>query len=207
MLYVLLNITLVLLAYLCGSVSSAVVICKLLQLADPRTHGSNNPGATNMLRLHGKKAAALTLAGDVLKGLLPVLATHYILMPFELKAHELIVALAALAAFCGHVYPVFFGFRGGKGVATFIGVLFGMYWPLGLVFVGTWLVVAFLFRYSSLSGLVAAALAPISSALLYPAREYITVITLMSLILFWRHRSNIRNLLSGKEDKFGNNSH
>ena len=198
----LLNISIVVLAYLSGSISSAVVICKLLRLDDPRQHGSNNPGATNVLRLHGKKAAALTLAGDVLKGVLPVLAAHYILMSLNTNAHDLVVGLAALAAFCGHIYPVFFGFRGGKGVATFTGVLFGMHWPLGLVFVGIWLIVALLFRYSSLAALTAAALVPAGSALLHSPREYIAVITMMSVILFWRHRSNIRNLIAGTEDRF-----
>jgi glycerol-3-phosphate acyltransferase PlsY len=197
----LLNISLVVLAYLIGSISSAVVICKLMRLDDPRTHGSNNPGATNVLRLHGKKAAALTLAGDVLKGWLPVLAAQYLLMPLNTNAHDLIVGLTALAAFCGHIYPVFFGFRGGKGVATFIGVLFGMHWSLGLVFVGIWLIVAWLFRYSSLAALTAAALVPVGGALLHSSRDYITVITVMSVVLFWRHRSNIRNLIAGTEGR------
>ena len=198
----LLYISLVVLAYLVGSISSAVVICRLMRLDDPRTHGSNNPGATNVLRLHGKKAAALTLAGDALKGLLPVLAAHY-LMPMNTNAPDLVVGLTALAAFCGHIYPVFFGFRGGKGVATFIGVLFGMHWSLGLVFVGIWLIVALLFRYSSLAALTAAALVPVGSALLHSSRDYIAVITVMSVVLFWRHRSNIRNLISGTEGRLG----
>ena len=193
----LLNIALVIIAYLCGSLSSAVIVCKLMRLDDPRQHGSNNPGATNVLRLHGKKAALLTLAGDVLKGLLPVLLAH------SLNAPDLIVALSALAAFCGHLYPVFFGFQGGKGVATLIGVLFGIYWPLGLAFVITWLLVALLFRYSSLAGLGAAALSPIYTLLLRPVVEYIAAISVMAAILFWRHRSNIKNLLTGKEDKIG----
>jgi len=203
----LLNITLVVLAYIAGSLSSAVIICKLMRLDDPRLHGSKNPGATNVLRLHGKQVAALTLAGDMLKGLLPVLAAHFLLKHLDANNHDLIVALTALAAFCGHVFPVFFGFRGGKGVATLIGVLFGMYWPLGLAYVGVWLAMAFLFRYSSLAGLTAAALAPVVSMLLHPSRAYIIVITVMALILFWRHRSNIRNLLAGTEDKFDNQNH
>jgi len=192
----LLNITLVVLAYLIGSISTAIVICKILQLDDPRSHGSNNPGATNMLRLHGKLAAFSTLAGDSLKGLFPVLLAHAI------QDSELIVSLTALAAFAGHLYPIYFGFRGGKGVATFIGVLFGMHWTLGLVFAGSWLAMAFLFRYSSLAGLVAAALTPVSTVLLHHSREYIVVTTLMSMILFWRHRTNIRNLLTGTEERF-----
>jgi len=203
----LLNISLVVLAYLVGSISSAVVLCKLMRLDDPRLYGSYNPGATNVLRLHGKKAAALTLAGDVLKGLLPVLAAHYILMPLNTNTHDLVVGLTALAAFCGHIYPVFFGFRGGKGVATFIGVLFGMHWTLGLVFVGVWLVVALLFRYSSLAALTAAALVPVGCALLHLSRDYMVVITMMSVVLFWRHRSNIRSLIAGTEERLGKNDH
>lgn len=191
----LLNIVLVIIAYLCGSLSSAVIVCKLMRLDDPRHHGSNNPGATNVLRLHGKKAALLTLAGDVLKGLLPVLLAH------ALNAPHLIVALTALVAFGGHLYPVFFGFQGGKGVATLIGVLFGIYWLLGLAFVITWLLVALLFRYSSLAGLSAAVLTPIYTLLLLPEVEYIAAVGVMAAILFWRHRSNIKNLLAGKEDK------
>ncbi len=193
------NIALVLIAYLIGSISSAVIVCKIMRLADPRTHGSNNPGATNVLRLHGKKAAALTLAGDLLKGLLPVLIAHYF------NAPELIVALAALAAFCGHLFPVFFGFRGGKGVATLIGVLFGIYWLLGVAFTGTWLLVALLSRYSSLAGLAAVSLTPLYIALLQPSIYYIIVVVLMAVILFWRHRTNIKRLIAGTESKIGAN--
>lgn len=199
----LLDIVLVALAYLAGSFSSAVIICKLLHLEDPRTQGSKNPGATNVLRLHGKKIAALTLAGDLLKGLLPVLAAHHLLQQLDSPHHDLITALAALAAFCGHVYPVFFGFRGGKGVATLIGVLFGMYWPLGLGFVCVWLVMAWLFHYSSLAALTAAALVPVGGFMLHAAPDYMAVIILMSVILFWRHRSNIRHLIDGTEGRLG----
>lgn len=192
-----LNFSLIILAYLCGSLSSAVIVCKLMRLDDPRFHGSNNPGTTNVLRLHGKGAAILTLTGDMLKGLLPVLGAH------AFNAPDLIIALCALAAFCGHVFPVFFGFRGGKGVATLTGVLFGMHWVLGLVFVLTWLTVAVTFRYSSLAGLLAAAVSPLFAIWLYPSPYYIAAITGMAVILFWRHRSNIRNLIAGKEDKIG----
>jgi len=193
----LLNISLVIFAYLCGSVSSAVVICKLMHLDDPRVHGSNNPGATNVLRLHGKKAATLTLAGDMLKGLFPVLVAHAFNVP------GLFIALTALAAFCGHLFPVFFGFRGGKGVSTLTGVLIGMHWVLGLAFVLTWLAVAGVFRYSSLAGLLAAGSAPFYALMLSPSPPYIAAISCMVVILFWRHRSNIRNLIAGKEDKIG----
>jgi len=185
------------LAYLCGSLSSAVIICKIMRLEDPRLHGSKNPGATNVLRLHGKKAAILTLIGDVLKGLLPLLLAH------ALPVSDLVIALSALAAFLGHLYPVFFAFRGGKGIATFIGVLFGIYWPLGVAFIITWLVIALLFRYSSLAGLVATALMPVYAGFILPQTVYLSSIGTMVVFMFWRHRSNIRNLLAGREDKIG----
>ena len=138
------DISLILLAYLLGSVSSAVIVCKLLRLEDPRTQGSKNPGATNVLRLHGKKAAIPTLAGDVLKGIVPVVIGH------SLNSSDMILACIGLAAFSGHLFPVFFHFKGGKGVATFVGVLLGTYWVLGLAFMGTWLLMAAIFRYSLL---------------------------------------------------------
>ncbi|HEY5702927.1 MAG TPA: glycerol-3-phosphate 1-O-acyltransferase PlsY [Gammaproteobacteria bacterium] len=192
-----LNVMLVLLAYLLGSVSSAVVVCKVMGLSDPRSHGSKNPGATNVLRLHGKKAATLTLTGDVLKGFVPVFVVYLLNAPLP------VLGLAALAAFCGHLFPVFFRFKGGKGVATLIGVLFGINAFLGLAFVVTWLIVALLFRYSSLAGLTASALAPVYCGLLNPTPYLVIPVSIMAVILFWRHRSNIRNLLSGTEDKIG----
>lgn len=191
------NIALVLIAYFVGSISSAVIVCKLMRLDDPRTHGSNNPGATNVLRLHGKKAALLTLTGDMLKGVLPLLIAHLLNVP------ELVIALTGVTTFTGHLYPVFFGFHGGKGVATLIGILFGIYWPLGLAFSGTWLLVALLFRYSSLSGLVAAVLTPFYTAVLLPSVYYIAANSLMAIILIWRHRANIKKLMAGTESKIG----
>lgn len=191
----LLNISIVIIAYLFGSISSAVIVCKIMRLDDPRQHGSNNPGATNVLRLHGKKPAIFTLAGDVLKGIIPVLLAH------SMAAPDMIIALSGLAAFTGHLFPVFFRFRGGKGVATLIGVLFGIYWLLGLAFIISWLIVALLFRYSSLAGLAAAALAPVYAFILLPSPEYIISISIMAIILFWRHRTNIKNLIAGKENK------
>lgn len=187
----------VLIGYLAGSIASAIVVCRLLGLPDPRACGSGNPGTTNVMRLYGKKPALLTLAGDVLKGLLPVLLAAAFAQPVA------ILALTGLAAFTGHLYPVFFGFRGGKGVATLIGVLFGVYWPLGLAFVATWLITAALFHYSSLSALVATILAPIISALILPDPVVVLAVGVMSLMLIWRHRANIRNLLNGTEDKMG----
>ncbi|MCH8079256.1 MAG: glycerol-3-phosphate 1-O-acyltransferase PlsY [Proteobacteria bacterium] len=201
----LMDISLILLAYLLGSVSSAVIVCKLLQLEDPRTQGSKNPGATNVLRLYGKKAAIPTLVGDVLKGVVPVVIGH------SLNSSDMILACIGLAAFSGHLFPVFFHFKGGKGVATFVGVLLGTYWVLGLAFMGTWLLMAAIFRYSSLSGLTAAAMTPAYTALLLESSlntsfnsEWLIFSTLlMAILLFWRHTSNIKNLLSGKEDKIG----
>ena len=187
----------VIIGYLFGSVAMAIVVCRLLRLGDPRTEGSGNPGATNVLRLYGKTPAMLTLAGDLLKGLLPVLLARYF------SQVDTVVALTGLAAFIGHLYPVFFGFRGGKGVATLIGVLFGLHWMIGLGFVMTWLVMALLFRYSSLSALTAAMLTPIYTAWLLPNLLVVGVTSIMTLLLIWRHRSNIRNLAQGTEGKLG----
>ncbi|MEJ2761093.1 MAG: glycerol-3-phosphate 1-O-acyltransferase PlsY, partial [Gammaproteobacteria bacterium] len=178
----LINIAVIITGYLFGSVASAIVVCRLAGLGDPRAGGSGNPGATNVLRLYGKKAAAATLAGDVLKGLLPVLLAVWLKLP------HLAVALTGLAAFAGHLYPVFFGFRGGKGVATFIGVLFGTYWLLGMAFVITWALVAAVSRYSSLSALTAAALVPVYTWLLLPEIAYIAGFVVMAALLYWRHR-------------------
>ena len=186
---------LVLGAYLLGSVSSAVLVCRLMGLPDPRTQGSNNPGATNVLRIGGKKAAAITLVGDSLKGVIPLLVGHL------LHAVPLALAGAGLAAFLGHIYPVFFGFRGGKGVATALGVQIGLYWPVGLTVAAIWLFMALVVKISSLSGLVAMPLAPAVVWYFWPAPELAAMQVLITLILFWRHRSNIRNLLSGSEDK------
>lgn len=180
-------------AYLAGSLSAAIISCRLMGLPDPRTQGSRNPGATNVLRVGGKKAAAITLAGDALKGVVPVLVAQL------LSAPPPILALVALAAFLGHLYPVFFGFRGGKGVATAGGVLIALAWPVGLAVLASWLVMAKLFNISSLSAIVAATLAPLYMWLLAPQPEFIAVSALISVMLLWRHRSNIRNLLAGTE--------
>ncbi len=183
--------------YLLGSVSTAIITCKLMGLADPRTVGSNNPGATNVLREGGKKAAAITLFGDMLKGLVPVLIAVLMAMP------EQVIAAAGVSAFLGHLYPLYYGFKGGKGVATILGVLLGIHWQLGLGTIAIWLAMAFTFRYSSLSALVAAAGSPALSWFI-TGSEIITIcVAVMATILIWRHRSNIRNLLSGKEDKIG----
>lgn len=191
------DILLVLGGYLFGSISTAIVTCKLMGLPDPRTEGSRNPGATNVLRIGGKKAAFVTLAGDMLKGLVPVLIAQ------ALHAGPVILAATALAAFLGHLYPVFFGFQGGKGVATALGVLFGLSWQVGLAVAGIWLVMALLFRISSLSALTAMLLAPLCFWWLKPEAAFIGVMVIITLLLYWRHRTNIRDLLAGKEGRIG----
>jgi len=190
-------IGLVIVAYLLGSISSAVVVCRLMGLPDPRTQGSHNPGATNVLRIGGKKAAAFTLVGDSLKGLLPMLAGHL------LGVGPAALAATGLAAFLGHLYPVFFGFRGGKGVATALGVQLGLWWPIGLSVAAVWLFVAKVLKISSLSALVSMALAPLLVWLFWPEPVLVGMQVVLSLVLFWRHRSNIANLLSGREDRIG----
>ena len=189
----LIDYSLIISAYLFGSISTAIIVCKLMGLPDPRTQGSGNPGATNVLRVGGKKPAAITLAGDSLKGLFPVLLAR------SLDAPDLTLALVGLAAFLGHLYPIFFGFKGGKGVATLFGVLFGLHWGVGLATVGTWLFVAKVLKISSLSALVASPLAPLYVWLIIPSREFIITTAIMAVLLYWRHRSNIQRLLRGEE--------
>lgn len=187
------TVVLVSIAYLLGSISAAIITCKIMGLPDPRTLGSNNPGATNVLRIGGKKAAAITLVGDMLKGLVPVL------IAWLFTAEPLTLALVAGAAFLGHLYPVFFGFKGGKGVATAFGAILGISWPVALAILLTWLVVAYGMKISSLSALVAAALAPFYFWWLNGSTVLIIMGTLISLLLIWRHRSNIKKLLEGTE--------
>lgn len=186
---------LVIFAYLLGSVSSAIIVCKIMAYPDPRTQGSHNPGATNVLRFAGKKAAAFTLLGDVFKGFIPVLLAHL------LGVDETILALTMLAAFLGHIYPVFFSFQGGKGVATAFGTLLACSPWVGVAVLGTWLLMAAIFKISSVSALVSASLAPVYVYLLTSSSELTVASSAMSILLIWRHRSNIQNLLSGKEEK------
>ena len=192
----LLLIPALILAYLIGSLSSAIIVCKCMRLPDPRTEGSGNPGTTNVLRIGGKKAAIITLIGDVLKGFLPVLAAH--LMGFT----GLYLALILLAAFLGHLYPLFFGFKGGKGVATAMGGLFALSWPVALATVITWLVVAFIFRYSSLAALAAAILSPLYNIVIGDM-QYEAMFLIVTLFILWRHRENITRLIAGTEKKIG----
>ena len=190
------SVLIIVAAYLLGSISTAIIVCKAMSLPDPREDGSGNPGATNVLRIggeKGKKAAAITLVLDMLKGLLPVLAAHWL----ELSA--LMIVLVGFAAFVGHLYPVFFQFKGGKGVATMLGVMFGLSLPIGLAVAGTWLFVAKVLKVSSLSALIATILAPIYIWFLTGLVEWTWVTGVMTLILFWRHRSNIQRLMNGEE--------
>ncbi|CAK0779513.1 putative glycerol-3-phosphate acyltransferase [Gammaproteobacteria bacterium] len=191
---ILLPALLVILAYLFGSVATAIVVSRLMGLPDPRTQGSGNPGATNVLRLGNKKAAALTLLGDSLKGLLPVILARTLGISPEGQA------LVALAAFLGHLYPIFFGFRGGKGVATALGVLLGLAPLLGLGAAATWLVVFAVTRISSVSALAAALLAPFYAWWLVPVPIIVAVLA-MTVLLLWRHQSNIRNLFTHQETR------
>jgi len=183
--------------YLLGSVSTAIITCKVMGLSDPRTVGSNNPGATNVLRAGGKKAAIITLLGDMLKGLIPVLIAVLLDMQNE------IIAATAVAAFLGHLYPIYYGFKGGKGVATILGALLGIHWMLGLGTIGIWLFMAVTLRYSSLSALVAAAGSPVLAWFITQSEVITVCVAFMALMLIWRHKKNIQNLLSGKEDKIG----
>lgn len=184
-------------AYLFGSFSSAIIVCKIMGLPDPRTLGSRNPGATNVLRLGGKRAAAITLLGDVLKGLVPVLVAKW--YGFQDTA----LALIALSAFLGHLFPIFFRFEGGKGVATAIGCLLALSWPVGLCWIVTWLIVAALFRYSSLASIIASLLAPFYLWFFTHDLNVTLIIACMSLLLVIRHHSNIAKLLRGEESKIG----
>ena len=188
-------------AYLIGSVSFAVVVSKLFGLADPRTYGSKNPGATNVLRSGNKAAAILTLAGDGFKGWLAVwLAVRY---ADVWQIGNTGIALVALAVFVGHLWPVFFRFVGGKGVATALGVLLGLNVWLGVATFITWLVIAYAFRYSSLAALVASVFAPFYYGLLFGTNTILLAILIMSGLLIYRHRHNIANLIAGKESRIG----
>jgi glycerol-3-phosphate acyltransferase PlsY len=185
----------ILAAYLFGSLSTAIIVCKTMGLPDPRSQGSKNPGATNVLRYGGKKAAIITLAGDALKGFLPVLAAKWLG-----QAHGNLEVIA-MAAFLGHLYPVFFQFKGGKGVATALGIFFAISLPVALAMVATWAFMAFVFNISSLAALTAAALAPVYVWFFDPHPAFIAMAVIMGATLIWRHRSNIKNLINGSEGK------
>ena len=196
----------VLAAYLIGSLSFAVIVSRAMGLHDPRTYGSKNPGATNVLRSGSKLAAVVTLLIDGAKGWLPVALIGWYGKPYGML--EGTMAMAGLAAFLGHLFPVFFRFQGGKGVATALGVLLGFNWILGLAAALSWLIIAFFFRYSSLASLVAAAFAPVyylfgDRVAWYADKSITLAIFVMAMFLAWRHRENINRLLAGKESKLG----
>ncbi|WP_394145752.1 glycerol-3-phosphate 1-O-acyltransferase PlsY [Vibrio atypicus] len=190
-----LALVMIIAAYMLGSISSAVLICRMLRLPDPRKMGSNNPGATNVLRIGGKKAAASVLLCDMLKGTIPVWGG------FFLGIDPVILGVIAIAACLGHMYPLFFHFKGGKGVATALGAIA----PIGLDFtamtIGTWLAIAFCFRYSSLAALVTVLLAPLYTWMLKP--QYTLPVAMLCCLIVFRHHQNIRRLLDGSEPKIG----
>ena len=189
------------LAYLLGSVSFAVVVSKAMGLPDPYTHGSKNPGATNVLRTGNKLAAVLTLLGDAAKGWVAVTIARAVLGDPASESNNMLLGLVTIAVFLGHLYPIFHGFKGGKGVATAAGILFAISWVLGLATLGTWLIVAFFMRYSSLAALSAATFAPLYFTFLFGVQPMSLAILVMSLLLIYRHRSNIRNLMNGTETR------
>ena len=195
------SVAAVLAAYCIGSLSFAVIVSRAMGLADPRSYGSGNPGATNVLRTGNRAAAVITLALDALKGYVPVIAALVLAERFGWGAGT--VAMTGLAAFAGHLWPLFFKFKGGKGVATAAGVLFGFNPLLGLATLATWAIVAAFSRYSSLASLAAAAFAPFYQLLIWEADAYALAIVVMCLLLIWRHEGNIRKLIAGTESKLG----
>ena len=187
--------------YLIGSLSFAVIVSKFYGLDDPRSYGSGNPGATNVLRSGRKKAAALTLLGDALKGLVAVLLARWLQSYFGLA--DEVVAAVAVAVLVGHMWPLFFGFKGGKGVATALGVLLALSWPVALICAAVWLMMAFGLRISSLAALTATVISPLAAMFLVQQPSWQAAIAVIAALVLLRHRSNIQNLLSGKESKIG----
>ena len=188
-------------AYLIGSLSFAVIVSKFYGLDDPRSYGSGNPGATNVLRSGRKKAAALTLLGDALKGLVAVLLARWLQSHFGLA--DEVVAAVAVAVLVGHMWPLFFGFKGGKGVATALGVLLALSWPVALICAAVWLIMAFGLKISSLAALTATVISPLAAMFLVQQPSWQAAIAVIAALVLLRHRSNIQNLLSGKESKIG----
>jgi len=184
-------------AYLLGSINSAIIVSKAFNLPDPRSLGSGNPGATNVLRTGNKIAATITLAGDLLKGLLPVLAVDL------LTANHALVAAVGVAALLGHMYPLYYGFKGGKGVATMLGALLGFDWLMAIIWMALWLVTATIFRYSSLAALFAT-IATLIISWFWSDNSWLFVsLAVIAVFVFWRHRSNIKNLINGEESRLG----
>ena len=188
-------------AYLIGSLSFAVIVSRFYGLDDPRSYGSGNPGATNVLRSGRKKAAALTLLGDALKGLVAVLLARWLQSYFGLA--DEVVAAVAVAVLVGHMWPLFFGFKGGKGVATALGVLLALSWPVALICAAVWLIMAFGLKISSLAALTATVISPLAAMFLVQQPSWQAAIAVIAALVLLRHRSNIQNLLSGKESKIG----
>lgn len=200
-----LDLLLIPLAYLIGSISFAVVVSKCMRLPDPHSYGSGNPGATNVLRTGNKLAAVLTLIGDALKGYLAVMLARILLGDESLTStlNSWLLCGVVVAVFLGHLFPVFHGFKGGKGVATACGILFGINWILGLATLSTWIIVAMFMRYSSLAALAAAVFGPIYFVFLFGFQPMAIALLVVCLLLIWRHRSNIRNLMNGTESRIG----
>ncbi|TAG49191.1 MAG: glycerol-3-phosphate 1-O-acyltransferase [Betaproteobacteria bacterium] len=188
------------LAYLLGSLSFAVIVSKALALPDPKSYGSGNPGATNVLRSGSKKAAILTLLGDTLKGVVAVLIAKHFAAQFGIT--EAGVALVAVAVFLGHLFPIFFGFKGGKGVATAAGVFFALDWRIGLALLGIWALVFALTRVSSMAAIIGSALAPVFAFYFYGAKPIFWAALLMTVLMIYRHKANIARMISGDEDSF-----
>ena len=197
------NFLLILGAYLLGSISFAVVVSKCMALPDPYTYGSKNPGATNVLRTGNKKAALFTLLGDALKGWVAVLIARMVLGAEPSGSLEWVLCAVIIAVFLGHLFPLFHSFRGGKGVATACGILFGINIFLGLATLSTWLIVAFFTRYSSLAAIAAALFAPLYYIFLFGFHPVVLALVIMCVLLIWRHRSNIQNLMNGSETRIG----
>ena len=202
------DILLILLAYLIGSVSFAVVVSKCMRLPDPHSYGSGNPGATNVLRTGNKRAAVLTLLGDALKGFVAVVLARMILGEESLSSslNSWILCGVVIAVFLGHLFPLFHGFKGGKGVATACGILFGINWVLGLATLATWIIVAKFMRYSSLAAIAAAVFGPIYFVFLFGFHPMALALLIICALLIWRHRSNIHNLMNGTESRIGSKS-
>ena len=192
-------VLMLIIGYLFGSINSAILTCYALRLPSPRSIGSGNPGATNVLRLGGKKAAAITLIGDALKGFIPVMIAH------TLGLTNLEIGYVALLAVLGHIFPIFFGFKGGKGVATLIGVMLGFYWLVGIIFLIIWLLCALITKYSSLSALIATLISALSTILLFNITTAIPFL-IMAIIIILRHSQNIQRLIQGTESKIGQKS-
>ena len=199
------DILLIPLAYLIGSVSFAVVVSKCRRLPDPHSYGSGNPGATNVLRTGNKRAAVMTLLGDALKGFVAVVLARMILGEASLTSslNSWILCGVVVAVFLGHLFPIFHGFKGGKGVATACGILFGINWILGMATLCTWIIVAKFMRYSSLAALAAAVFGPIYFVFLFGFHPMGIALLIVCALLIWRHRSNIRNLMNGTESRIG----